>query len=185
MGCQGWGTSWLHVTGCIQAALSYRWTQNWHQPVLTIPLPHPAFVHDPLPAPPSALEGIRNLPRAPGALWVMLEQHSRLPLLPGTGRKPWTESSGLPELTIWAKTHRGGGGQSLPRAQKRAGQEISALSTPAPVPGAGETPGLCCWRSMALSHLPAPGFLPLGSPEVSGKIKKYTYKQVKGQQGTR
>lgn len=31
----------------------------------------------------------------------MLEQHSRLPLLPGTGRKPWTESSGLPELTIW------------------------------------------------------------------------------------
>lgn len=38
---------------------------------------------------------------------------------------------------------------------------------------------------MALSHLPAPGFLPLGSPEVSGKIKKYTHKQVKGQQGTR
>ena len=92
--------------GCMSQVASrqlcHRWTQNWHQPVLTIPLPHPAFVHDPLPAPPSALEGIRNLPRAPGALWVMLEQHSRLPLLPGTGRKPWTESSGLPELTIWA-----------------------------------------------------------------------------------
>ena len=73
---------------------------DWHRPVLTLGSTCP--IQRSFTSPSPCHGGHQGPTRAPGALRVTLEQHSRLPLLPGTGRKLWTESSGLPELTIWA-----------------------------------------------------------------------------------